>query len=437
MAQLRFNYLPGLAPIVAFVTRPCRLLMLVCLLAFTACSVPAAGDSQLSPSRSDGVDQIDTANQINVDGSVRIAIVVSGDNADRQEAFLYGAELALAERDNAVGGRPVELLQLEWSDATDPTPGIRELEAALAQQRIHGIIADLDSTATDLLASLAEEMMVPLILATGGHQDFTDQREYVFHIAPDDKDRAQALAGFVREQLGLRSAVLVFEEGLLTSRWLAQHFDHEFVALGGYIVQVVGVTPGERDHSLERIVAATGDRAAAALVLALSPQESLQMAADVRAGGFDGQLVSLAAWQESDVAVASGDAFAAADGLLAATTYHSDRAAPETVKFQAAYIDDNGEAALNIGLAALSYDAMTALLEAVQDVTASGRFDPRSDGVTRLELSAAIQRLGELHGASGIITTTKGEGLRRTVLVARLAFKDGAPRFELAAEVTP
>ncbi|MEM5947323.1 ABC transporter substrate-binding protein [Spirochaetia bacterium 38H-sp] len=83
--------------------------------------------------------------------------------------------------------------------------------------------------------SIAQQVGIPMISSMATHPSVTKNRGYVFAMLPDNLLQVRALVRFVRENLGVHNAAVVYDPKDDYSRDMADYFKRIFPATGGKI----------------------------------------------------------------------------------------------------------------------------------------------------------------------------------------------------------
>ena len=235
-----------------------------------------------------------------------LLIIQSGETWESSgEPTLQGATLATEEINLGGGVRvggvahQVELVIRDFDDRTDAaTTSARTL---LNQQDVHAIIGPQFSRHAIAVSNLAEDARVPMISPMSSSPLTTRGKDWVFRVAFADDYQAEVMARFAGEELGARSAAILYEVSSDYSRGLGALFADQFVANGGSIVATETFTGGRAEdfsEPLARIAAAHPD-------VVYLPNETAYAAAQIRqarALGLDAVLLGSDTWDVARIA---------------------------------------------------------------------------------------------------------------------------------------
>ena len=320
---------------------------------------------------------------------------MTGGNA----AFGIDAEqsglIAVADADDLYGFQ-FELIAED--DGGTPEGGAAVANKFAADQTLVGVAGHLFSGATFAALPIYEEIGIPMLSPSATNPDLTRQGSRVFNRVPfTDEAQGAAAAEYMYDVLGFRK-VAFLHDGQDYGKGLAEIAAATFESLGGEVVELMGITPGEADYSpvLSTIAAKSPD----ALYFGGYTQEGVVLTNNMKTSGME------------DVVFFGCDGTFGVDylsrtGANGEGTYHATpRTPPETPKkdaFDAAYIDRWGQAPGELSpFTWNSYDCTTALIEKVREVAVLG-----GDGslyIPRGALVDAVRGLANWQGISGTYT---------------------------------
>ncbi|MFU8826768.1 MAG: branched-chain amino acid ABC transporter substrate-binding protein [Brevefilum sp.] len=320
---------------------------------------------------------------------------MTGGNA----AFGIDAEqsglIAVADADELFGFQ-FELIAED--DGGTPEGGAAVANKFAADQTVVGVAGHLFSGATFAALPIYEEIGIPMLSPSATNPDLTRQGSRVFNRVPfTDEAQGAAAAEYMYDVLGFRK-VAFLHDGQDYGKGLAEIAAATFESLGGEVVELMGITPGEADYSpvLSTIAAKSPD----ALYFGGYTQEGVVLTNNMKTSGME------------DVVFFGCDGTFGVDylsrtGANGEGTYHATpRTPPETPEkdaFDAAYTERWGQAPGELSpFTWNSYDCTTAIIEKVGEVAVLG-----SDGslyIPRGALVDAVRGLASWQGISGTYT---------------------------------
>lgn len=320
--------------------------------------------------------------------------------------FGDGARLALAEINKAGGvlGRQVELIyKVEIGSIADSARELAEVE---------NVVAILGPMFSSSAVKVGPIINIPVILgATGADVTNTgnDPRDFLFLVANSNALQAEVMAGFVVNDLGKKTAAMIWQNGDVYSKGFVNAFDANFQGLGGRIVANQIYEQGDImfDGQLGIIKEASPD----VLLLASFPPESPLIVKQARELGIKSTFIGSDGWDDSlmlDILE---------DNTPLENSYYCSISDELAADFTAAY--ETMFKNQSIGIAPLGYDAMRLLAIAIENVQST---DP-------VMIRDAVAAITDYQGA----TTISGfDGNRHPVKPAAgirvLKIVDGQPQ---------
>ena len=185
-----------------------------------------------------------TATPASTPGPVRIGAIynLTGDQSSLDAPSLDGARLAV-DRINANGGlmgRRVELLE---RDGQTNEADVQRAAANLVASGCSAIIGLSDTDQVLAAAPIAASAGVPFVTSGATSPRLTKQvPNWLFLACFGDNAQAAASAQFATDQLGARTAAIIYGKDLEYTRLLAKYFERSFRAQGGKVVATTDFT---------------------------------------------------------------------------------------------------------------------------------------------------------------------------------------------------
>jgi len=364
---------------------------------------------------------------------VRIGAIydLRGRQAPRDVAALDGARLAV-ERINAGGGllgRRVELLE---RDAQTEPGSIRRAAGSLVAAGCSAIIGLSDAEQVLAAAPVAARAGIPFVTSGATSARLPDEvPDWLFLACCSDNAQAAAGAEYAVARLEARTAAVLYDKGLASTRSLSRYFQRSFRAQGGRVLVTAAYEEeGEvalrlaegRKRAADRD-ARTGAGAAGADVLfvAADPAEAAAVVRRVRLAGYAQPIIGTDSFDSAavvTVAVRTG-------GDVCYTTHAAvgiSSAGRAVRQFDTSFRTVYGRPPQN-SFAGLGYDTIGLVAAAIR----------RADSATPADVRRALQRTRHYPGVTGTLGYDRGERLpRKTVTVVCVK-----RRPVVAAEFTP
>ncbi len=284
---------------------------------------------------------------------------ISGRDASFGEAALRGARLAIDDLNAAGGilGRPAALIvEDNRSLAGESATAAKKL---LSRDRVVALVGECSSTRTLEAAPIAQAAGIPLVTPAATNERVTAAGDCIFRMCFTDPFQGEVLAAYAWKKLGLRRAALLIDATSPYSVGLAEVFAKTFAALGGEIVATQKYAGGDKDFRAQ-LTAVRGARADAIFLPGYYVEAGLA-AQQARELGLRATLLGGDGFEAPQLLEIGG---AALEGTVYTTHYSAESADPASQRFVAAYQQRHGSAP--VGLAALSYDSVRLIADAIR-----------------------------------------------------------------------
>ena len=267
--------------------------------------------------------------------------------------FGDGAKLALAEINKAGGvlGRQVELIyKVETGTIADSARELAEME---------NVVAILGPMFSSSAVKVGPIINIPVIVgATGADVTNTgnDPRDFLFLVANSNALQAKVMAGFVVNDLGKKTAAMIWQNGDVYSKGFVNAFDANFKELGGRIVANQIYEQG--DTMFHGQLGIIKDANPDVLLLASFPPENPLIVKQAREMGIQSTFIGSDGWDDSLML----------DILEDNTPLENSYYCSISDELAADFTDAYGTMFKNqsIGIAPLGYDAMRLLAIAIE-----------------------------------------------------------------------
>jgi len=268
----------------------------------------------------------------------------------------------------------------------------------VADPTLVGVAGHLFSGASFAAAPIYEEAGIPMLSPSATNPGLTQQGFKVFNRVPfTDAAQGDAAANFIYTELGIRK-IAVLHDGEDYGKGLAQIVNDSFTALGGEVVEFMGITSKEADYT--PVLTTIAAKQPELLYFGGYTQDGSVLANQMKTTGLENTIFF-------GCDGTFGTDFLNRAGANAEGSYHATPrtppATPEKDKFDSDY-----NTAYGVGPGELSpfswnsYDCVTVLITKVREVGFIG-----SDGalyIPRGALVAAVRGLTDYTGISGTYT---------------------------------
>ena len=268
--------------------------------------------------------------------------------------FGDGARLALAEINKTGGilGRQVELIyKVELGSIADSATELAEME---------NVVAILGPMFSSSAVKVGPIINIPVIVgATGADVTNTgnDPRDFLFLVANSNALQAKVMAGFVVNDLGKKTAAMLWQNGDVYSKGFVNAFDANFKELGGRIV--ASQTYEQGDTTFHAQLAIIKESSPDVLLLASFPPENPRIVKQAREMRLKSIFIGSDGWDDPlmlDVLE---------DNRHLENSYYCSISDELAADFTDAY--ETMFKAQPIGIAPLGYDAMKLLAIAIEN----------------------------------------------------------------------
>lgn len=296
-----------------------------------------------------------------------------------------GYEMMIEEW-NAKGGVLGKQIELVFADDKgDPTEGATAAQKLINEDKVVAIAGAVMSKVSLAIAPICQNAGIPMVSPTSTNPKVTQVGDYIFRACFIDPFQGTVGAIFAYNDLNARKAGVLFDNSNDYTKGLAEFFRDKFTALGGEIVAFEGHPAGTTDFTpfLTNILKGKPD------VIYCSDyyNDDGLMAKQARQLGYTGPFLGGDGWDSPDLVKIGGDAV---NGAYFTNHFSKDDQRPEVQEFVKKYTEKYGQAP--DALAALGYDAMGLLLQAIQNAGST-------DGA---KIKDALKNI-DYHGVSGEI----------------------------------
>lgn len=272
-----------------------------------------------------------------------------------------GADLYVEEINNAggVSGKQIELIFED--DQAEPNSAIQAFNKLVDNDKVVAVLGPVTSGAATAVAPNATDKQIPLITPTGTEPNITKVGgEFVFRGCFVDSFQGEILAKYAKENLGKKTAAVLYNSGSDYSKGIAESFKKDFEATGGNVIEYLSYNDKETDYNaqLTKIKSSNPD------VLVLPDYYNVVglIASQARDKGITSQLLGGDGWESKELATIGKDAV---KGALYINHYYAGDKEENVKKFvdsyKAKYKKDPD------AFAALAYDTMKVLLKGIED----------------------------------------------------------------------
>lgn len=324
-------------------------LSLVVLVGFSACKKK----DEASSSSGAGVD----ASQEDV---IRIGEVgsMTGNEATFGISTHNGIKLAIKQL-NAKGGIKGKQITLKsYDNQGKPEEAATAVNKLITQDKVVAILGEVASSRSLAMAPIAQQHKIPMVSPSSTNPKVTEQGDYIFRVCFIDPFQGAVMAKFATENLGLKRVAILRDVKNDYSVGLADFFTMTFKKGGGEIVTDQSYSAGDVDFK-SQLTAIRSKNPEAIFVpgyyteVGLVARQAKELGLEVPLMGGDG-------WDSPKLTEIGGESI---NGSYFSNHYSSEDTSPTVQNFVSQFKADYG--VVPDGLAAMGYDAMMALADAM------------------------------------------------------------------------
>ena len=275
----------------------------------------------------------------------------------------------LMEETNKNGGVLGKKIKFIYEDDEGKPPTSANAgQKLINNDKVVAIVGSLTSGCSNALAPVAVQNKIPMITGASTDPKVTEAGEYVFRACFIDPFQGTILAKFAAEDLKVKTAAILYDNGSDYSKGLAEYFNKDFEKLGGKVVASETYNKGDQDFNaqLTKIKGTNPD----VILLPDYYGTVANIAKQARALGIKATFLGGDGWDSTKLFDIGKEAV---EGAYFTNHYSSEDTSPDVVEFKKAY-EERFKTAPDT-FAVLSYDAGKILLKAIEK---AGKTDGQS-----------------------------------------------------------
>lgn len=334
---------------------------------------------------------------------------MTGKEATFGQSTDNGIKLAVKEINAAGGlnGRPIKLIT--YDDKGESKEAGNAVTRLITSDKVVAVLGEVASGLSLAGGSVCQSYGVPMISPSSTNLRVTQGRDMVFRVCFTDDQQSYAQVKFIRENLKLAKAAILYDQASPYSKGLRDDFTKLLTSMGGKVVADQAYTAGDQDFSAQ--LSAIKGSGAEIIYVPAYYTEGANIAIQARKVGITAPLMGGDGWDSEQLAKIGGQAI---EG-----SYYSNHSAPDQpnsnigsfiAKYKAEYTGQIPDA-----LGGLGYDSMMVLFDAMK----------RSKSLGGKELRDAIAATADFKGVSGVITIDKNRNAFKPIVIVQM--KKGQP----------
>ncbi len=334
---------------------------------------------------------------------------MTGKEATFGQSTDNGIKLAIKEINAAGGlnGRPLKLITYDTKgESKEAGNAVTRL---ITNDKVAAVLGEVASGLSLAGGAVCQQYGVPMISPSSTNLRVTQGRDMVFRVCFTDDQQSYAQVKFIRDNLKLTKAGILYDQAQAYSKGLRDDFATLFTKMGGTIVADQAFTGGDTDFSAQL----TSIKAAGAEIIYVPAYytEGGNIALQARKLGITAPLMGGDGWDSEQLAKIGGQAI---EG-----SYYSNHSAPDQpnsdigafiAKYKAEYQGQMPDA-----LGGLGYDSAMVLFDAMK----------RAKSLAGKDLRDAIAATKDFKGVSGVITIDKNRNAFKPIVIVQM--KKGQP----------
>ncbi len=343
-------------------------------------------------------------------GTIKIGHYASltGDTATFGIETDEGVKLAIKEI-NAAGGLLGKQIELETQDdQSKPEEAKTVATKFAADDKIVAVIGEVASTRSIAAAPVFERAGIPMVSPSSTNEKVTQEGRHIFRVCFIDPFQGKVMAKFAAEDLKAKKVAILREQSSDYSVGLADVFKAEFEKAGGQIIADASYKTGDTDFRSQLAQAKGAD----AIYIPGYYTQVGTIARQARQLGIKAPLMGGDGWDSEKLVEGAGGPGKALENCYFSNHYSKDDKSERTQTFVKAYNAEYKKAPS--GLAALGYDAMKIIAEAIKT----------GNSADREKITEALAKTKNFPGVTGDITIDENRNASKSAVVLQIKGKE-------------
>jgi branched-chain amino acid transport system substrate-binding protein len=346
---------------------------------------------------------------------------LTGDNATFGQDTKQGVDLAVQEL-NEAGGVLGRKFKVDTQDDQSKPEEASTLATRFAQDpNVVAVLGEIASSISKAAAPTLDSAGIPMITPSSTNETVTQIGPHIFRVCFIDPFQGYVMAKFAHDTLKLNKVAIFRDEKNDYSVGLANNFKQAFTKMGGQIVSELSFKQGDTDF-----------RAQLSQIKSAGPQAIYvpgyygdvgPIARQARELGIDKKVPLMGGdgWDSDALVKGAGGPGGALEGSYFSNHYSKDDQSPRARKFVDAYKKVYSKEPS--GLAALGYDAMMILADAIK----------RANSTDREAVTKALAETKGFPGVTGDITIDADRNAAKPAVVLQIK----GTAFDYVSSVAP
>jgi branched-chain amino acid transport system substrate-binding protein len=289
-------------------------------------------------------------------------------------------------------------------DQGKPEMAATVVKKLISRDKVVALIGEVTSGSSLAAAPTAQSSRVPMISPSSTNPGVTQVGDYIFRACFIDAFQGEVMAKFAANSLKARKAAIIFDFNSPYSRGLTDYFELSFLKLGGQIVSKQSYAALDRDYKgqLSTIRSTNPD----VIYIPGYYGDITVIARQARELGLMQPLLGADGWDAPELWGLGGDAL---NGSYISDHYSIDDPSPLIQRFVKEYKARYGNLPPDAH-AALAYDAMRVLIDAIQ----------RAETTDGPQLRDALAWTKDFDGVTGVISINAERNAVKPAVVLKL-----------------
>jgi branched-chain amino acid transport system substrate-binding protein len=315
-----------------------------------------------------------------------------------------GIKLAIKQL-NAKGGVLGKKFSLETQDDQSKAEEAKTVVTKFAADpKIVAVLGEVASKRSLAAAPTLDKAGIPMISPSSTNENVTKVGPYIFRVCFIDNFQGYVMAKFAADDLKAKKVAILRNQSEDYSVGLADVFKKEFTKLGGTITVDVSYSGSDSDFRSQLGQVKGAD----ALFVPGYYNDVGTIARQARQLGIKVPLLGCDGWDSPDLIKGAGGPGGALEGSYFSNHYSKDDASPRVQDFVKAYEAEYKKKPS--GLAALGYDAMMILADAIT----------RANSTERAKVKDALAQTKDFKGVTGDITIDSNRNASKPAVVLEI-----------------
>ncbi|GAB4467225.1 MAG: ABC transporter substrate-binding protein [Armatimonadaceae bacterium] len=330
---------------------------------------------------------------------------LTGENSTFGQETDEGVRLAM-DQINAAGGVLDKQIKVDTQDDQSKPDEAKTVVTNFASNpEIVAVIGEIASTRSKNAAPVMQKAGIPMITPSSTNPEITEIGDYIFRVCFIDPFQGLVMAKFAREDLKAQKVGIMRDPSSDYSVGLADVFAKEFQSMGGTIIADLSFNSKDSDFRSQLSKMKDAD----AIFVPGYYDHVGTIAQQARELGIKAPLLGGDGWDSPDLVKGAGGPGGALEGSYFSNHYSKEDQSERVQKFIKEYGEKyNGKTPS--GLAALGYDAMMVLADAIK----------RAGSTDRAAIRDAIAQTKDFPGVTGNITIDENRNANKPAVVLQI-----------------